>query len=105
MPTVRLQIRPVQSWTSSDETSLLQILGSLDYEPYSSEDADSAVRHFQTQKSLTHDLWAESNNILEIQIPRLYCLFKFELKSDSAKVSRWTQVTGRPWFDSEDERF
>lgn len=105
MPTVTLQIRPVQTWTSSDETSLLQILGSFEYEPCPSEAGHSPVRHFQTQKSLTHDLWAESNKILESLIPRLYCLFKFELKTESEKVWRWTQVTEQPWFDSEDGRF
>jgi hypothetical protein len=105
MPTVTLKIRPVQSWTSSDETSLLQVLGSLEYEPFASDDADSPVRHFQTQKLLPNDLWAESNSVLESLIPRLYCLVKFELTTESAKVSRWTQVTGQPWFDSEDGRF
>jgi hypothetical protein len=105
MPKIRLQIRPVQRWTSSDETSLLQILGSLEYEPCPSEAADSPVRYFQTQKLMKHDLWAESNSILESLIPRLYCLFKFELKTESAKAWRWTQVTGQPWFDSEDGCF
>jgi hypothetical protein len=105
MPTVTLKKRPVQSWTSGDETSLLQVLGSLEYEPFASDDADSPVRHFQTQKLLPNDLWAESNSVLESLIPRLYCLFKFELTTESAKVSRWTQVTGQPWFDSEDGRF
>jgi hypothetical protein len=105
MPTVTLRIRPVQSWTSSDEASLLQALGSLDYEPYPSNDNETPIRHFQTDRLLTHDLWTESNNVLESLIPRLYCLFKFELKAESAKVWRWTQVTGQPWFDSGDERF
>jgi hypothetical protein len=91
--------------TGSDEASLMEILGSLEYEPCPSEDADSPVRHFQTQKSLTRDLWAESNNILDSLIPRLYCLFQFELKTESANVRRWTQVTGQSWLDSEDGRF
>jgi hypothetical protein len=105
MPTVTLRIRPVQSWTSTDEASLLQALGSLEYEPYPSDDNEVQIRHFQSQKSLRHDLWAESNNILEILIPKLYCLFKFELSTETAKVGRWTQVTGEPWFDERDERF
>lgn len=105
MPIMTLRIRPVQSWTSSDEASLLQVLRSLEYEPYQSDDNEAQIRHFQTQKVLTHDLWAESNHILEGLVPRLYCLFKFELKAESAKVWRWTQVTGQPWFDPGDERF
>ena len=105
MPTVTLRIRPVQSWTSSDEASLLQALGSLEYEPCPSDDNEAQIRYFQTQKSLTHDLWVESNNILESLIPRLYCLFKFELRAECAKVCRWTQVTGQSWFDAGTECF
>jgi hypothetical protein len=105
MPTVKLRVRPVHSWSSVDKTSLLQVLGSMEYEPCPSNDNEPLIRRFQSQKVLTHDLWAESNSILEGLIPRLHCLFKFELQGDRASVRRWTQVTGQPWFDSNDERF
>ncbi len=105
MPTVTLRIRPVQSWTGSDEVSLRDALGSLGYEPYTPGQSGDQIRYFQTEKPLPHDLWAESDNILSRLVPRLYCLFKFELRTESAKVSRWTLVTGQPWFDLADERF
>jgi hypothetical protein len=105
MPAVTLRIRPVHSWTSSDEVSLRDALGSLAYEPYPSGQSGDQIRHFQTEKPLPHDLWAESDDILSRLVPRLYCFFKFELTTESAKVSRWTQVTEQPWFDSADERF
>jgi hypothetical protein len=105
MPTLTFKIRPVQSWTKSDEISLVQVLNENGYEQLVSAAIEPAIRDFESQKVLEHDLWAESNNILASLISRLYCLFKFELRSEDAKVTRWTEVTRQPWFDKTDDRF
>lgn len=105
MPTMKLRIRPVQSWTSGDELSLRDALGPLGYEPCPSSQSGDQIRYFQTEKLFPHNLWAESDDILSRLVPRLYCLFKFELTTESAKISRWTQVTGQSWFDPADECF
>ena len=105
MPTVTLRIRPVHSWSASDEAPLVQVLNAIGYEPCTSADAEPIVRRFESQKSLEHNLWSESNEILERLTPTLHCLFKIELNAEDAKVTRWTQVTGKPWFDTRDERF
>lgn len=105
MPITALRLRPVVRWTSSDESSLAEVLGALEYEVVPSDSGNAHVRHFQTLKELPHDLWSESNDILERLIPRLNCLFRFELTSAGAKVWRWTEVTGHPWFSPNDRTF
>jgi hypothetical protein len=105
MPTVTFRIRPVHSWTPSDEISITQVLNENEYKPCASPEPESDIRHFESQKTLEHNLWVESEKIANSLIARLYCLFKFELRNEQAKVTRWNEVTGQPWFDKSDERF
>jgi hypothetical protein len=105
MPDLTLKVCPVESWSCTDEASLIEFVRSLGYEPCTSEVAGPPMCRFRSGKALAHDLWSESTNILEGLIPRLHCLFKFELVGECASVRRWTQETGRPWFDPDDDKF
>lgn len=100
-----LKIRPVHSWSACDEAMLKQALGELEYEQYSTGSGQSVIRQFKAEKTLSHNLWAESNDILARLIPTLHCLFKFELKDEVAWVRRWNEVTGHHWFDLQSEEF
>jgi hypothetical protein len=91
-----LQVKPILSWPSGDEATLIQTLNSIEYDALVSNADESTVRTFKYRGALNSGLGIESDRVMACLIPCLHCYFKIELTGDGPTAWRWTQTMGEP---------